>query len=197
MRLIITIAFSFLLTSLCAQVTISSGGNSESRLAQQYFNSGEYEKAASLYNKLYQKNNANDYYFTRYIESLINLENFAECESIIKKQIKKKPKSVQLYVTYGDVLERQYKEEEAKAKYEQAIKKLPADRYITTKLANAFIGLKKYELATKAYEKGAELLKDENIFAYNLGDLYRRKGDKPAMISNYLNSLLDNPSRMN
>lgn len=197
MRLIITIAFSLLLTSLYSQVTISSGGNSESRLAQQYFSSGEYEKAASLYNKLYEKNNANDYYFTRYIECLINLENFAECEAIIKKKIKKSPKSVQLYVTYGDVLERQYKEEEAKVEYERAIKKLPADRYITTKLANAFTSLKKYDLATKAFEKGAELLKDDNIFAYNLGDLYRRKGDKPAMISSYLNSLIDNPSRMN
>jgi len=188
MRILITIAFTFLLSGLFAQ---------ESQLAQQYYQSGEYEKAAVLYKKLYEKNGNNDYYFNRYIESLINLEQYAECEKILKKEIKKRPKQVQLYVTYGNLFERQYLDDRAREEYERGIKKLPSDRYLTTKLANAFIGLTKYDLAAQTYERGAELLKDNNIFAYNLGDLYRRKGEKPQMIENYLNSLIDNPSRMN
>jgi len=100
-------------------------------------------------------------------------------------------------VTYGNLFERQYKEEEAKAQYEKAIKKLSADRFMITKLANAFIGLTKYDLAIQTYEKGAKVLKNKNIFAYNLGDLYRRKGDAPKMIDGYLNSLAENPSRLN
>ena len=40
------------------------------------------------------------------------------------------------------------------------------------------------------------MLKDKKVFSYNLGDLYRRKGDTPKMIDNYLNSLADNPSRL-
>ncbi len=188
MRIILILLFSFSLSCLFAQ---------ESKLAQQYFSSGEYEKAATMYSKLYEKNNGNDYYFNRYIESLINLERYDECEKAIKKQLKKNPKQVQLYVTYGNVFERQYKDVEAKEQYEKAIKKLTPDRYITIKLANAFVSLTKYDLATQAYEKGAELLKDKNVFAYNLGDLYRRKGDTNLMIENYLNSLADNPSRVN
>ena len=125
------------------------------------------------------------------------LEQYDECEKVIKKQLKKNPKQVQLYVTYGNIFERQYKEDEAQAQYEKAIKKLPSERFAVTQLANAFINLTKYELAIQAYEKGSKLLKDENIFAYNLGDLYRRKGDTPKMIDSYLNSLADNPSRIN
>ena len=168
----------------------------ESKLAQQYYENGEYEKAASLYNKLYEQQNNNDYYFERYVECLINLEDYEASEKAIKKQLKKRPNQVQLYVTYGNLYERQYKDEEAQKQYENAVKQLPADRFIITKLANAFSRLTKFDLAIQAYEKGTELLKDKEVFAYNLADLYRRKGDKPKMMEYYLNSLSANPSRL-
>ncbi|MEM1320201.1 MAG: tetratricopeptide repeat protein [Bacteroidota bacterium] len=168
----------------------------DSKLAQQYYQTGEYEKAGALYKKLYDKNSNNDYYFNRYIDCMLAMEAYKECEKIIKDQIKKKPKDVQLLVTYGNLFERQYKDQEAKEQYQKAIKKLGADRFAITKLANAFVNLSKYDLAVEAYEKGSKLLKDKNIFAYNLGDLYRRKGDTPKMIDNYLNSLAENPGRL-
>ena len=167
------------------------------KLAQQYYQNGEYEKAGVLYEKLFKQNSKNNYYFNRFIDCLLALEQYGECEKVIKKRLKKDPKQVQLYVTYGNIFERQYKEDEAKAQYVKAIKKLPSERFAVTQLANAFVNLTKYELAIQAYEKGAKLLKDENIFAYNLGDLYRRKGDTPKMIESYLNSLADNSSRLN
>ncbi len=167
------------------------------KLAQQYFQDGEYEKAGALFEDLYKKNNGNEFYFNQYIECLIYQEKFTDCEKIVKKRIKKKPNQIELYVTYGNLFEKQYKDEEAKEQYEKAIKKLPADRFPITKLASAFSRLQKYDLAIQAYEKGAKLLKNKHIFAYNLGDLYRRKGDNPKMIESYLNSLDDNPSRLN
>ncbi|MEL6862921.1 MAG: tetratricopeptide repeat protein [Bacteroidota bacterium] len=169
----------------------------ESKLAQQYYLDGEYEKAATLFKKLFDKNNKNDYYFNKYIESMIALEAYDECEKIIKKQIKKRPKDVQLLVTYGNLYERQYKDEEAEKQYRKAIDKLPASRFAITKLANAFSNLTKYDLAIASYEKGSKLLKDKNIFASNLGDMYRRKGDTPKMIEQYLFSLKGNPGRLN
>lgn len=174
-----------------------SAFSQESKLAQQYFRDGEFEKAATLYEKLYNQNQRNDYYFDRYIESLISLSEYEEAEKAIKKQIKKKPQQVTLYVTYGNLFERQYKDEEAQKQYETAIKKLPEDRFAIIKLANAFITLTKFDLATKTYEKGVKLLNDSEIFAYNLGDLYRRKGDNEKMIDHYLNSLQQNPTRLN
>ncbi len=169
----------------------------DAKLAQQYYQDGEYEKAAVLFEKLYRANESNSYYFNKQVDCLISLEEYDACEKAIKKEIKKKPKDVELLVTYGNLFERQYQEEEAKGQFEKAIKKLSADRFMITKLANAFIGLTKYDLAIQTYEKGAKLLKNKNIFAYNLGDLYRRKGDTPKMIDGYLNSLAENPSRLN
>ena len=173
-------------------------GAQESKLAQQYFMTGEYEKAAVLYEKLYNKGNNNtDYYFNRYIDCLIALEEYKQCESIIKTRLKKNPDEVQLYVTYGNLFEKQFKDAEAKEQYRKAIKKMPPDRYIITQLANAFTSLTKYDMSIETYEKGSQLLRDPYIFSYNLGDLYRRKGDSEKMIENYLNSLSANPGRLN
>jgi len=168
----------------------------QSRLAQQYYQNGEYAKAASLYQKLYEEQNYNDYYFERYVECLISLEEYEDCEQAIKKQLKKRPEQVQLYVTYGNLYERQNQEDKANQQYRNAISKLTADRFIITKLANAYIRLTKYKLAIESYEKGAELLKDKQVFAYNLADLYRRQGNSKKMIEYYLNSVEANPSRM-
>ena len=189
--LIILLAFS---SPLFAQ---GQPGNNDSKLAQQYFADGEFEKAGVLYKKLFNKNNRNDYYLNRFMDCMLALEKYSEAEKVIKKQLKKDPKQVQLYVTYGNLYERQYKDDEAIKQYEKAIKKMPADRFSITRLANAFINLTKYELAIQTYEKGSNILKDQNIFAYNLGDLYRRKGDTEKMITSYLNSLAHNPSRLN
>lgn len=167
------------------------------KLAQQYFQNGEYEKAAVLYEQLYQTNERNPYYFDRYVDCLINLEEFDEAERVIKRQLRRTPENVSLYVIAGKLYERQLREEEAQAQYEAAIKNLPANQYTITRLANAFLSETKYELAIEAYERGAALLKDEHVFAYNLGDLYRRKGEAAKMIENYLNSLEANPDRVN
>jgi tetratricopeptide (TPR) repeat protein len=167
----------------------------EARLAQQYYQNGEYEKAGVLFEKLYDQSK-NDYYFNRYIECLLSLEKFEDAESVVKKELKKKPNEIPLLVSYGNILERQYKDEEAKKAYEEAIDKLPPDQFMVVKLANSFQQLTKYELAIETYEKGIKLLKDKQIFAYNLGNLYRQKGDVPKMIEYFLVSLEENPARI-
>lgn len=177
-------------------LSFSSWGQ-DTKLAQQYYVDGEYEKAAYYYQRLYESRPNQDYYFNRYIDCLNALEQFDEAEKAIRQELKKDPSQIQLYVTLGNLYELQFLVEEAEEQYAKAIKKLPEDQYVITKLAQGFTQLTKYDLAIEAYEKGAKLLKNEYIFAFNLGDLYRRKGNSELMIQNYLNSLEENPSRLN
>ena len=155
----------------------------------QYFETGEFEKAAGIFKTLYEQDSRSNFYFDKYIESLLALEQYALCEKIIKNRIKKEPENITLYVTQGKILEEQFKDEEALKIYQEAIKKLPSDRLEVIKLGNEFIKGNKFDLAIQTYERGAKLLKDEIIFSYNLGDLYRRKGDTENMIRYFLNAL--------
>lgn len=177
-------------------VTLTVGVGQNARLAQQYFQNGEYEKAAELYSDLYQSNGNNDFFFDRYFDCLLALENYSEAEEVIKRQIRRDDGKARLYVSYGTLLERLNRYEEAEEQFKVAIESLPADQYSVTRLANAFIRQTKYNFAIASYEKGAELLRDERIFSYNLGDLYRRMGESKPMIKAYLNAMDDNPDRI-
>ncbi|HHB79839.1 MAG TPA: tetratricopeptide repeat protein, partial [Saprospiraceae bacterium] len=165
-------------------------------LAQHYYRNGEYEKAAAIFKQLLEQSKGNDYYLDKYIDCLMAADDFAEAKKTVKKALKKSKAPSGLLVTYGKILERQGDVEEAKKYYEKAIIELPANRYNIHKLANSFISLTKYDLGIRALEHGAKLLKDKTIFASNLGDLYRRKGDYDKMIESYLISVAKEPGRL-
>lgn len=183
-----------LLSLLIITASLLAGQNSQ--LAQQYFRDGEYEKAAELYNELSKEKPNSNSYFDRYVTSLMKLQRYDEAEGALKKRLKKRPQEVVLHVQYGQLLEEKFDDAGAKKQYQKAIENLPADQYRTNQLANAFLRMTKYELAIATYERGAELLKGKGDFSFELGNLYRRKGDIPKMISNYLATLEKQPKRL-
>ena len=172
---------------------LAQAQNNDARLADYYFQNGELEKAAVIYEKLYQQN-AGDYYFERYVSCLMDLSRFEEGEKVILKQIKKEPSKVMLYVNYGKLFEKQGQEAKGAEQYKKAIDKLPADRFIIDNLAMNFNALQRYDLALQTYERGGQLMKNKNMFAFNLAELYRRKDEVNKMIESYLNALQDNPA---
>lgn len=165
-------------------------------LARKYFSDGEFEKAAALYKELHEQNRANDYFFERYFETLLELEDYDEAEAMVKKAIKAAPEKVERYVSYGMIYERQGNREKANDQYDKAIKSLPANQVQIVKLANSFVQNKTYEYAIQTYEKGGKLLQIDNVFAYEMGAVYSMKGDIPKMIDCYLNCLEYLPNRM-
>lgn len=170
--------------------------NPDPNLANQYFSDGEFEKAATLYGQLLERERRSDYYLMRYIDCLAKLERWEDAEKTVKKQIKDQPENNALFVTYGNIFEQQGKEAEANAQYERAIEKMASDYAAVLRLANMFINNSKYDLAIRTYERGATLSKEPNRFAYNLGDLYRRKGDPVKMTEQYLNALAADPGKL-
>ena len=166
-------------------------------LANQYYMNGEYEKAGALYAQLTETDRGlSDYYFERYLNCLLNLEQYDQGELALKKQLKKSPANAKLYVFYGNLYDRQGKNDEAQAQYQKAIEKMAPDYTSVTQLANTFTANAKYDLAIQTYERGSTLFKDPTRFAFNLGELYRRKGDTPKMIEQYLTSLTTDPGKL-
>jgi tetratricopeptide (TPR) repeat protein len=168
-------------------------GQVDPKLADYYFQNGELEKAASIYEKMYQQN-AGDFYFERYIACLMDLSRFEECEKVLQKQIKKEPNKVIHYVHTGKLYDKQGQEAKAAEQYKKAIEKLPADRFVVDNLASNFNSMARYDLSLQTYERGGILLKNKNMFAFNLAELYHRKEDTPKMVEMYLNAVNENPA---
>ncbi len=162
----------------------------------QYFETGEFEKAASLFKDLYEKDKRSNFYFDKYIESLLAMEDYLQSEKVVKNRIRREPNNLALYVMQGKILEAQFKDQEAGKLYQEAIKKMSGDRLSVVKLGNEFLKLNKFDLAIKTYERGMKLLRDNIIFSYNLGDLYRRKNDTKKMIFYFLNAMENETARI-
>jgi tetratricopeptide (TPR) repeat protein len=180
--------FLFVFTGFLFAMLVASPGQAQQKykLANEYYNAGEYEKAATLYESLYAENPKNKTYFNWYIQCLMDLRLFEKASKSIQSELKKNPDDVSLYVTNGNLLERQGFPDKAKQEYQKAISSLGSDLSAVTSLANTFTTLAKYDFAIETYLKGEKMAKVENLYVYNLADLYRRQGDVKNMIKYYL-----------
>lgn len=174
------------LLSICGGTEIFAQSQQKARLANEYYNSGEYEKAAVLYKQLFTESGRNKSYFNLYIQCLIELRDFENASKVIQDEIRQNPGDVSLYVSAGNLYERSFEPDKAMKEYRRAIDNLNPDPSNIANLANAFINLSKYDLAIEAFEKGNKLANFDQLFAYNLADLYRRTGDVKNMIRYYL-----------
>ena len=130
--------FSLLFIQLLAQ---------DSRLAEQYFQDGEYEKAGVLFSKLLEQNKTQSYFFNRTTECLIYQDKMTEAETLVKKQLKFYPDEAGNYVVYGNLLEKMGNMNLANEQFKKAIDKLPIDRNKINSLAGTFVNMTKYDLS--------------------------------------------------
>lgn len=195
------VRFLFLFFSVFS-VCISSGevfaqGAQKANLANEYFNTGEYEKAGELYLSLYNENKNSYFYFGRYVQCLIEVNELTLAEKVVKDEIKKSPDQLPLYISLGNIYERGGQKDKADKEYEKSIEKLSPDQNQIAQMANAFSQLNKLDFAIATYLKGEDLIKIKNLYTYNLAELYRRKGDIPKMIEYNLKYLNNDIQRLN
>lgn len=155
-------------------------------LAIQYYNSGDYEKAAPLFLDVYQTTQ-NRYYFRLYTNALAQQQKFKEAEDAIKDEIKKsKDDQSDLIIQWGYLLKFQKKEKEAEAKYREAMKLIiPGNRNSYISMASLFIQWAEYEWAEKVYKQGEKEMPADN-FHGELANVYLYMRDFTKMLDELL-----------
>ncbi len=173
---------------------VSSGfsqkiAGSDIRLAYQYYQNKDYDKAEVLFKKI-SKNSTIKVYYTYYVNCLIEQGKFDIAEKSIKKQIRIHRNDPSYYVDLGYLYKRQNRFDEAKKIYDKALKKVTGNSVSIRSTASAFIQRREYEYAEKTYLKGRRITGED--FRSELANLYaaQRKYDK--MINEYLDWLDEN-----
>ncbi|MCW3084572.1 MAG: hypothetical protein JWP12_1938 [Bacteroidetes bacterium] len=161
--------------------------SADEQLAQQFYQNKEFDKALDYYEKLYNKKSPVTFY-TPYLNCLIETKDFKKAEKIAKKQIKNFPDALNYNVDLGVVYQKEEQPDKAKEEWEKAIKLIKADDQVFT-LANAFIAIHEYDYAINTYLKGRKISQTNYPFNFELADVYKIKGDKLAMINEYLDAL--------
>lgn len=173
-------------------VTLNAQENVDEALAYQYYQQADYEKAASLLEKIFNKTR-NDGYFDLYYTSLLKIKKYDEAENLAKRLMRQFPQKTNYQIALGRIYQERGKTAEANKIYLTAIQNTPKNEFQFRDLANSFYRFEAYDMAVSTFLQGRKVLEDEQLFAFELISIYRFKKDKFALVNEYMNILPTNP----
>jgi len=138
-------------------VTAAAQGNSQDdvRLAYSYYNNREYDKAAYLFEELFNQSRSLNY-FNLYITSLIRNGENDRAEKAARKQSSAQKNEPCYRVILGNVLKAGQKLDKAQQEYDAAIENMRGDRNSVIQLANMFMSADEKDYAERTLLKAQE-----------------------------------------
>jgi TolA-binding protein len=168
----------------------------DEELAMHFYEAGDYNKAALKFEQLFNKNQQSENYYNYYLNCLINLKEYKDAESMLKKLTKKSYGKSNYVVDLGYIYKLDGNEKKKNSIYDGILKNLKADELTITSTANAFYQREEIDYAIQTLLKGRKLLSDPSVFAYTLADFYKRKGNIEGLANEYFTLLSDMPDQL-
>jgi len=159
--------------------------STEEQLAGQFYQNGEWAKAAELYEKLYVGAPVN-FYYSQLVNCYLNLKDIKLAEKLINKQIKRYPRQLSYIIDLAYVYQASGEADKAKKQYEKGLKNLDFfDDKQVMELAVAYENRKQTDLAIKTYIDAREAAPRAYNFNIELAALYAKKGETEKLLSEY------------
>jgi predicted Zn-dependent protease len=183
----------FILLTLFACVQLSA---QDSRLASQYYMDGEFEKAADLFGRLYEKFPSNTYYFEKYIECLNKTDQSLQAESVVKTAYKRSPEDIAIVLAYGELLEKNDRQKEAERIYKTLLDKKFNNLNEVNYLGSRLKSYNKLDLAVSVYKRGLIQFQNHPDLSYSAAMVFREAHLNQEMVSAYLDALIGSQNRL-
>ena len=164
--------------------------NNEAQAAEYYFRNKEYDKAAELYERFYEKSQ-NNFYYQQLLTSYLELEKYKDAQRLVEKRMKKESNNLNLYVDLGYVYLREGKDSKAEKVFAKALEMLTPDAQRVNGLAAAFEQKELYDYAIESYLTARKKMNSNQFYVFELATLYEKKGSFDAMKSPNNNTYLE------
>jgi len=162
------------------------------KLAVEFLHNEEYDKAISLLEDIFKKNQGMEVY-TPLVSAYIIEKRYSEAEKVIGKKLKRNAYDPIFQVDYGYVQILSGAQKKGTSTYRNAIKKLRPVSHDIIALANSFQRRKATDFAIETLNKGKKLTPNYG-YQFELGELYYQSGDIESMIEEYLDLIEVNKS---
>ncbi|MEQ8909007.1 MAG: tetratricopeptide repeat protein [Vicingaceae bacterium] len=162
-------------------------------LARQAKDNAEWQKAIDYFEELYDQKES-EVYYRELVDLYPRVDAYKEAEKLIKKRIRKFPEKLEYIVDQGNIAEQQGDESEAEKIYESAIDELDQDVQKARLLANQFNRYKLFNYAEQVYVKARKVNRNEELFRFELANVYAQQGKTSEMIEIYLDVVGQNRS---
>ena len=159
--------------------------STEEQLAGQFYTNGEWQKAADLYEKLYEKIPAN-FYYSQLLNCYVNLKDTKAAEKLVSRQIRKNPTQLKYVIDLAFVYQSAGDDDKARKQYEKALKELdPADDRQVFDLSSAYQARGQTDLAIKTFVDARRQVPRAYNFNIELASLYSKKGETAKVLDEY------------
>jgi hypothetical protein len=150
--------------------------STDEKLAAQFFENQEYDKAQELYKKLYKDNPNSIYLYENYLQTLLALKEEKDAEKTVEKAIKQNPGRISYEVDLGYVYLTFDQKEKSDKYLEKLIKDNIGNQNNVVMLAQSLSRRNMQKWALTAFEQAT---KKHGILAYytQLLSLYRQMGN--------------------
>jgi tetratricopeptide (TPR) repeat protein len=178
--------------TLClAFVSLQAVGqsNTDAQLAAQYYRSGEFDKAAIYYERLYDLRPTEEHYHY-YLGCLLALEDWREAERLVEKQIKQHAGTLRYQVDLGTVYAHSGDLTKAEKAFDHAIK--DAGKASITQvldLGKAFSEINEDDRALEVYYNARKQMGSSYPFNFQIAQVLGQKEDVEGMVNEYLDVL--------
>lgn len=183
---------------LLVVLLISSFGYAQNEfvIAENYFREGAYEKATTIFKKLYDRSPFNTSYLQRLLSCYQETNQFVTAEELLKTKIQSNPSQVFLYVYLGYNYELQQQKETATIYYEKALSAIDKKSNYSGIIATLFKNYSLLDFAIVAYEKAMKNNPNAN-YNFQIAQIYGEKGAFKKMFQSYIDLIDKNPDYIN
>jgi tetratricopeptide (TPR) repeat protein len=157
------------------------------KLAQHYYQNGDFEKAITYYEKIYNSDQSKTVY-NSYLDCLIATKDFNTAEKTIKKQISLNKKDLEIQLQLGFFYEKIKEDNKAKKTFNEVIALTAQNPTSVIEVFKAFIKQNKSDLAKEVLDRGSKQMPDYP-FQLVYADYYHSIGNKSKVIDTYLDLL--------
>lgn len=157
------------------------------KLAQHYYQNGDFEKAITYFEKIYTSDQSKTVY-NSYLDCLIETKDFNTAEKTIKKQISLNKKDLGIQLQLGFFYEMIKEEGKAKKTFNEVITLTAQNPTSVTEVFKIFVKEKKTDLAKEVLDRGSKQMPDYP-FQLLYADYYHSIGNKSKVIETYLDLL--------
>lgn len=169
----------------------------EIKLADEYYQKGELEKALSLYENIAKNYRYIPQIHNNYLALMLDLKTFNEAQKYLNGVLKRFPGNLYYVLDRGII----YREKAEMDMMDQYYRKLinddiRQDNYKTRVTAQYFINHQLIDYSIYTYKASRQYLNEPSSYSFELANIYRMLNKKELMIEEYLTYLKENPSNL-
>ncbi|OYT12484.1 MAG: hypothetical protein B6I18_00440 [Bacteroidetes bacterium 4572_112] len=156
----------------------------DEQLALQFYQNKEYDKAADLYQNIYDAK-PTPFYYDYYLNCLFELQDYKRAKKFVAKVARQNPKNIKYKVEEAYILQRSGNTSKAEKNYNKIIKSADDNRRQYVELSEAFAARNLNAFAVKTLIKGKKK-RIEPPLNMELALLYYKIGNDENMVKEYL-----------